>query len=182
VISWSHLLIFRPSLSLSGEEAAPIHSNHHWPSMAVKHQSDIDCRPFTHLQNRPSKHCHCCPWPGRAPLPPCVTKDIISDLSPVFDSIPELCTSSGPSILTKGSRLRIDVFCQVGLFLSNSVPPLGSILGTDPDLSHLNSCTRGSIVTLGFLCWTNSLRLWVGSPPQLRPSLLREDHVNNHVL
>ena len=28
-------------------------------------------------------------------------EDIISDLSPVFDSIPELCTSSGPVILTK---------------------------------------------------------------------------------
>src|SRR5882724_658273 len=28
-------------------------------------------------------------------------EDIISDMPPVFDSIPELCTSSGPSIPTK---------------------------------------------------------------------------------
>src|SRR5882724_10979967 len=47
-------------------------------------------------------------------------------------------------------------------------PLLDLYLGTDPDLSHPNSCTHGIRCCLGFLHWTNSLQLWVGSPPQLR--------------
>src|SRR5882672_5536094 len=55
-------------------------------------------------------------------------EDILSDLSPVFDSIPELCTASGPSLLTKmvmSAQKTSSV--KLGPFSSNSVPPLGSI-------------------------------------------------------
>src|SRR5882672_2602462 len=55
-------------------------------------------------------------------------EDIISNLSPVFDSIPELCTPSGPSLLTKvvTSAQKMSSV-KLGPFLSNSAPPLGSI-------------------------------------------------------
>src|SRR5467141_3146091 len=55
-------------------------------------------------------------------------EDMISDLSPVFDSIPELCTASGPSLPTKvvvSAQKMSSV--RLGPFSSNSVPPLGSI-------------------------------------------------------
>src|SRR5882724_9264523 len=97
-------------------------------------------------------------------------EDIISDLPPVFDSIPELCNSSGPLIPTRMvpiSKLMSSV--KLGLFSSNSVPPLLDLyLGTDPDSSHPNSCTHGICCRLGFPHWTNSLQSWVGSPPQLQ--------------
>ena len=55
-------------------------------------------------------------------------KDIISDLSPVFNSIPELCTSSGPSLPTKMAvSYQKTSSVNLGVFLSNSAPPLGSI-------------------------------------------------------
>src|SRR5882724_1423794 len=55
-------------------------------------------------------------------------EDIISDLSPAFDSIPELCTSSGPSIPTKVVPIaKMTSSVKLGPFLSNSAPPLGSI-------------------------------------------------------
>src|SRR5882724_4323001 len=53
-------------------------------------------------------------------------EDIIYDLSPVFDSIPELCNSSGTSIPTMVvliSKLTSSV--KLGPFLSNSAPHLG---------------------------------------------------------
>ena len=55
-------------------------------------------------------------------------EDTISDLSPAFDSIPEHYTSSEPLILTK-VVLIVNLMSSVklGLFLSNSAPPLGSI-------------------------------------------------------
>src|SRR5467141_1344766 len=55
-------------------------------------------------------------------------EDIISDLSPVFDSIPELCTSSGPSLPTKvvASAQKMSSV-KLGPFSSNSAHPLGSI-------------------------------------------------------
>src|SRR5882724_13656057 len=59
-------------------------------------------------------------------------EDIISNLSPAFDSIPELCTSSGPWILTKvvliaklTSSVKLGHYCQTLLSL------LDLYLGTD---------------------------------------------------
>src|SRR5467141_752214 len=109
-------------------------------------------------------------------------KDIISDLSPVFDSIPELCTSSGPSLLTKvvvSAQKTSSV--KLGQFSSNSAPPLGSIPwdrhGFTPPALHawdpLSSWFSAS----------DTFEPMVGgviSPPMVLP-LLREDHVNNHV-
>src|SRR5467141_3887282 len=55
-------------------------------------------------------------------------EDIISDLPPVFNSIPELCTPSGPSLLTKVvASAQKTSSVKLGPFSSNSVPPLGSI-------------------------------------------------------
>src|SRR5882724_1627421 len=55
-------------------------------------------------------------------------EDIISDLSPVFDSIPELCNSSEPLILTKVVPIsKSTSSVKLGPFLSNSAPPLGYI-------------------------------------------------------
>src|SRR5882724_6251946 len=55
-------------------------------------------------------------------------EDIISDLPPVFDSIPELCNSSVPLILTKVVLIsKSTSSVKLGLCLSNSAPPLGSI-------------------------------------------------------
>src|SRR5882724_10208368 len=110
-------------------------------------------------------------------------KDIISNLSPVFNSIPELCNSSGPSILTKVvliSKLMSSV--KLGPFSSNSVPPLGSIPWNrpgfiPPELMHLwdplspwfSALDKFSLIAGG-----------VPTPATILPSL-REDHVNNHV-
>jgi len=41
---------------------------------------------------------------------------------------------------------KTDVFCQMWPFFPNSAPPLGSILGTDMDSSHPNSCICGTFV------------------------------------
>jgi len=93
------------SLSLLVMKAAPIRSNRPWPSMVAKHQSDDrTVGPLTHFQNRPSSA-----LPLLALARACSTatlhhEDIISDLPPVFDSIPELCNSSGPLIPTGWSR------------------------------------------------------------------------------
>src|SRR5882724_6151230 len=110
-------------------------------------------------------------------------EDIISDLSPVFDSIPELCNSSGPSIPTKVvpiSKLTSSV--KLGLFSSNSAPPLGSIprngpIFVPPELMHswdplspwFSASDKFSPIAGG-----------VPTPAMIFPSL-REDNVNNHV-
>src|SRR5882724_3347466 len=70
-------------------------------------------------------------------------EDIISDLSPAFNSIPELCTSSGRSIPTKVVPItKSTSSVNLGPFSSNSVPPLGSIPWNRPrfvplELMHL---------------------------------------------
>src|SRR5882724_12999769 len=110
-------------------------------------------------------------------------EDIISDLPPVFDSIPELCNSSGPSILTRMvliSKLMSSV--KLGLFSSNSAPPLRSIPWNQPgfippELMHswdplspwFSTSDKFSLIAGG-----------VPTPDTIFPSL-REDHVNNHV-
>jgi len=50
-------------------------------------------------------------------------EDIISDLSPVFNSIPELCTSSGPSPDQGGPDYTADFFCNIGAVLVKRGPP-----------------------------------------------------------
>ena len=91
--------------------------------MAAKHQSnDQLVGTLSHLQNRPSISIAII---GLA----CSTatlchQDIISDLPPVFDSIPELCNSSGPLIPNQdGPDLKTDVFCQVGAVLVKLCAP-----------------------------------------------------------
>jgi len=55
-------------------------------------------------------------------------EDIISNLPPIFNSIPELCTSSGPVLPTKVVPIaKPNSSVKLGLFSSNSAPPLGSI-------------------------------------------------------
>src|SRR5882724_9932687 len=108
-------------------------------------------------------------------------EDIISDLSPAFDSIPELCTSSGPSILTKVVPIaKMTPSVKLGPFSSNSAPPLGSIPWNrpgfvPPELMHL---------------W-DPLSPWFSASDKFSPTaggvptpatifpLLREDHINN---
>src|SRR5882724_955215 len=81
-------------------------------------------------------------------------EDIIPDHSPAFDSIPELCTSSGPLILTKvvpGPDLKINVFCQVGAVLIKLCSPswIYTLEPTQirPTQTH---ALVGSVVTLVF--------------------------------
>src|SRR5467141_1407146 len=109
-------------------------------------------------------------------------KDIISDLSPVFDSIPELCTSSGPSLLTKmvlSAQKTSSV--KLGPFSSKSVPPLGSIPwdrhGFAPPALHvwdLSSSWFSSSDTF------EPMAGGVVSPATVLP-LSWDDHVNNHL-
>src|SRR5467141_573843 len=110
-------------------------------------------------------------------------EDSISDLSPVFNSIPELCTASGPSLPTKvvaSSQKTPSV--KLGPFSSNSVPPLGSIPWdrhgfTPPALNAWDPLSS----------WFSALDMFepmaggVISPATVLP-LLGEDHVNNHLL
>src|SRR5882724_4974746 len=109
-------------------------------------------------------------------------EDIISDLSPAFDSIPELCTSSGPSILTKLVPIaKLTSSVKLGPFSSNSAPPLGSIPWNrpgfiSPELMHswdplspwFSTLDKFSLIAGG-----------VPTPATIFP-LLREDLVNNH--
>jgi len=103
-------------------------------------------------------------------------EDIISDLPPVFDSIPELCNSSGPLILTKVvpiSKLTSSV--KLGLFLSNPVPP-HLYLGTNPTRTHWDPLSPWFSVSEKF----SPIVGGVPTPATILP-FLREDHVNNHV-
>src|SRR5882672_3961908 len=109
-------------------------------------------------------------------------EDIISDLSPVFDSIPELCTASGPSLPTKVVTSAQNMSSvKLGPFSSNSAPPLGSIPwdrhGFSPPALHawdpLSSWFSASDT---FEPMTGG----VISPATVLP-LLGEDHVNNHL-
>src|SRR5882724_7460534 len=110
-------------------------------------------------------------------------EDIISYLSPVFDSIPELCNYSGPSILTKVVPISKSMSSvKLGLFSSNSAPPLGSIPWNrpefvppelmhswDPLLPWCSTLDKFSLIAGG-----------VPTPAMILP-LLQEDLVNNHI-
>src|SRR6266850_3776647 len=109
-------------------------------------------------------------------------EDIISDLSPVFDSIPELCTASGPSLPTKvvASAQKMSSV-KLGPFSSNSAPPLGSIPwdrhGFAPPTLHVWDPSSSWLST------SDTFELMVGgviSPATVLP-LSRDDHVNNHL-
>src|SRR5467141_2457490 len=109
-------------------------------------------------------------------------KDIISDLSPVFDSIPELCTASGPLLPTKvvvSAQKTSSV--KLGPLSSNSVPPLGSI----PWDRHRFSppALHAWYPSSSWFSASDTFELmvgWVISPATVLP-LLREDHINNHL-
>src|SRR5467141_4828116 len=109
-------------------------------------------------------------------------EDIISDLSPVFDSIPELCTASGPSLLTKVvASAQKTSSVKLGLFSSKSAPPLGSIPwdrhrfappalhAWDPSSSWFSASDTFEPMAGGVI-----------SPATVFP-LSRDDHVNNHL-
>src|SRR5467141_361228 len=109
-------------------------------------------------------------------------EDIISDLSLVFNSIPELCTASGPSLPTKvvASAQKMSSV-KLGPFLSNSAPPLGSIPwdqhGFAPPALHLWDPSSS------WFSASDTFEPMVGgviSPAMVLP-LLGEDHVNNHL-
>src|SRR5882672_6900074 len=109
-------------------------------------------------------------------------EDIISNLSPVFDSIPELCTSSGPSLPTKvvASAQKMPSV-KLGPFSSNSAPPLGSIPwdrhrfappalhAWDPSSSWFSASDTFKPLAGGVI-----------SPATVLP-LSWDDHVNNHL-
>src|SRR5467141_2096824 len=109
-------------------------------------------------------------------------EDIISDLSPVFGSIPELCTASGHSLPTKmvvSAQKTPSV--KLGPFSSNSVPPLGSIPwdrhgfappalhAWDPSSSWFSASDTFELIAGGVI-----------SPATVLP-LSWDDHVNNHL-
>src|SRR5882672_2779510 len=109
-------------------------------------------------------------------------EDIISDLSPVSDSIPELCTASGPSLPTKvvvSTQKTPSV--KLGPFSSNSVPPLGSIPwdchGFSPPALHAWDQSSS------WFSASDMFDLMVGGiiSPAMDLPLLEEDHVNNHL-
>src|SRR5882724_8985571 len=110
-------------------------------------------------------------------------EDIISNLSPAFDSIPELYNSSGPSILTKVVPIaKLTTSFKLGPFSSNSAPPLGSIPWNQhrcvpPELMHSWDLLSPWFSTSDTFC------LIVGEVPTPAMSLplLREDHVDNHL-
>src|SRR5882724_828130 len=110
-------------------------------------------------------------------------KDIISDLPSVFDSIPELCNSSGPSISTRMVPISKPMSSvKLGLVLSNSVPPLGSMpwnrpVFVPPELMHSWDTLSPWFSTLDRF---SPIAGGVPTPAMIFP-LLREDHVNNHV-
>src|SRR5882724_353254 len=87
-------------------------------------------------------------------------EDIISNIPPVFDSIPELCTSSGPSSPTKVVPISKPMSSvNLGPFSSNSVPPLGSIPWNRPGFIPPELMHSWDPLSPWFLCQTNSLRL-----------------------
>src|SRR5467141_3889125 len=109
-------------------------------------------------------------------------EDIISDLSPVFDSIPELCTASGPSLPTQMvASAQKTSSVKLGPFSSNSAPPLGSIPwdrhrfappalhAWDPSSSWFSTSDTFELMAGG-----------VVSPATILP-LSQDDHVNNHL-
>src|SRR5882724_2356508 len=110
-------------------------------------------------------------------------EDIISDLSPAFDTIPELCTSSGPSIPTKVVPIvKMTSSVKLGPFSSNSAPPLGSIPWNrpgfiPPELMHLWDPLSPWFSTLDKFSPTAG---GVPTPAMIFP-LLGEDLVNNHI-
>src|SRR5882672_3640070 len=109
-------------------------------------------------------------------------EDIISNLSPVFNSIPELCTPSGPSLPTKVvASAQKTSSVKLGPFLSNSAPPLGSI----PWDHHRFSppALHGWDLSSSWFSASDMFELMAGgviSPATVLP-LLWKAHVNNHL-
>src|SRR5882724_7158027 len=110
--------------------------------------------------------CHPWPWPGRAPPPPCVMRIsfpifllyLILFLN--FVTLQDLRSRPGWSRSQNQCLLS-----SWGHSHQTLCPLLDLYLGTNRDLSHPNSCTRGIRYHLGFLHQTISLRSRVGSPP-----------------
>jgi len=109
-------------------------------------------------------------------------KDIISDLSPVFDSIPELCTASGPSTPDQGGRgCPKDVFCQVGAVLVKLCAP-SWIHTLGPTRIRPTALHAWDLSSSWFPHQTHfePMAGRVISPAMVLP-LSRDDHVNNHL-
>src|SRR5882672_7739782 len=109
--------------------------------------------------------------------------DSISDLSPVFDSIPELCTSSGPSLRTKVVMSdQKTSYVKLGPFSANPTPPLASI----PWDQHRFSppALHAWDPLSSWFSTSDTFKLMAGgviSPAMVLP-LSQDDHVNNHLL
>jgi len=114
-----------------------------------------------------NQHYHHWLWPGHAQQLPYAMRYYFN-LSPAFNSIPELCTSSGPSILNKVVLItKLMSSVKLGPFTSTLLPLwiyTLELTRIHPTQTH---ATCGSCCHLGFLHWTHSHWLWVGSPPQL---------------
>src|SRR5882724_3990990 len=110
-------------------------------------------------------------------------EDIISDLSPTFDSIPELCNSSGPLIPTKVVPITKSMSSvKLGPFSSNSAPPLGSIPWNQPGFVPPELMHSWDPLLPWFSMSDKFLLIAGGVPtPATIFPLLWEDHVNNHL-
>ena len=79
-------------------------------------------------------------------------KDIISYLSPIFDSISELCMSAGLSLPTKVVLITLPTSSvKLGLFLSNVAPPSALLLSPNTVSSCQSCCTHGTHCHPGLL-------------------------------
>src|SRR5882724_6169078 len=153
--------------------------------MAMKHQSDNRLvSPLSHLQNRPSISVAIIGLgQGMLHSHPASQGYIISNLSPVFNSIPELCNSSGPSILTKVVPIsKSTSSVKLGLFSSNSAPPLGYIPWNRPGFIPPKLMHSWDPLSPWFSVLDKfSLNAGGVPTPAMIFPLLGEGHVNNHI-
>src|SRR5882724_11982640 len=104
-------------------------------------------------------------------------------MPPVFDSIPELCTYSGPSIPTKVVLIsKPTSSVKLGPFSSNSAPPLGSIPWNRPGFVPPELMHSWDPLSPWFSMSDKFSPTTDGAPtPATIFPLLGEAHVNNHV-
>src|SRR5882724_766809 len=104
-------------------------------------------------------------------------------MPPVFNSIPELCNSSGPSIPTKVVLIsKPTSSVKLGPFSSNSAPPLGYIHWNRPGFVPPELMHSWDPLSPWFSTSDKfSLIMGVVPTPATILPLLREDHVNNHI-
>src|SRR5882724_11716397 len=151
--------------------------------MVAKHQSDDRLvSPLAHLQNRPLISVAIIGL-GQGVLHRCpASRGYHFHLPPVFDSIPELCNSSGPPIPTKVVLIsKSTSSVKLGPFLSKSAPPLGSIPWNQPRFIPPELMHSWDPLSPWFSALDKFSPIVGGVPtPATSFPLLWEDHVNNH--